>query len=639
MDEDVQTYVEENILQLPPFVAESKAMMDQVKDEIVRAANGMFLLASLHLGSLRDKITSNMMKSALKNLPRGSGAYEAAYREAMERIESQMTGFKHLAIQALSWISCAQRPLTTFELQHALAIQTGANSFDKGDLVDVVLIASVCAGLFTIDEKSNVIRLVHYTAQEFFDRFWREWFPQAHRAMADACTAYLLYDCIDSDIFDPKDSQLELYAYSAQNWGHHARLQSVDETLAFRFLENQNKVSSSARQFVLQRNCCEFHTLEVTQRISSLHLAAYFGLEKTLRDLVGRGADVQTQDDWGRSALSWAAEHNHKEVAKYLLDCGLDMDVEDELTTSPIIWAVINGHVEIAKLFASEKKDVGSTQPYDPSQVELICEARNGHIELIKSLLLQGVTPNFMVGGYTPIQLAARYGHYSSAKLLLEYGANPDTQDNFDRSALYNAAVHNDGKLTRLLLSHHANANLQDTNGSTALIVAATMGNRAAVEPLIEFGADPNIKDNEGDFPLIQAVRSDSPDIIELLFKSDLDMNLQDANDGTALICAAVLKQEEMITLLLSKKPQLDLIDHTGSTALIWGAYHGCFEAVNALIESGANMEVQDQKGKTALIYAIEEGHEPIVSLLLDNGAGSYYQRGVSRTSCHVLLS
>jgi hypothetical protein len=29
---------------------------------------------------------------------------------------------------------------------------------------------SVCAGLVTIDEESNIIRLVHHTTQEYFER-------------------------------------------------------------------------------------------------------------------------------------------------------------------------------------------------------------------------------------------------------------------------------------------------------------------------------------------------------------------------------------------------------------------------------------------------------------------------------------
>ena len=119
-----------------------------------------FLLARLHLNSLQDKITPKMMKRALEKLPRGSGAYEEAYKKAMMRIESQMMGFRQLGLRALSQIACAQSPLTTIELQHAIAIEKGESSFDPEDLVDVVLIGSVCAGLVIVDRESNNVRLI-----------------------------------------------------------------------------------------------------------------------------------------------------------------------------------------------------------------------------------------------------------------------------------------------------------------------------------------------------------------------------------------------------------------------------------------------------------------------------------------------
>jgi hypothetical protein len=35
---------------------------------------------------------------------------------------------------------------------------------------------SVCAGLVTVDEESNIIRLAHYTTQEYFNQTREKWF-------------------------------------------------------------------------------------------------------------------------------------------------------------------------------------------------------------------------------------------------------------------------------------------------------------------------------------------------------------------------------------------------------------------------------------------------------------------------------
>ena len=45
-----------------------------------------FLLARLHLDSLKDKRSTKAVKNALVQLPSGSSAYDMAYQEAMERI-------------------------------------------------------------------------------------------------------------------------------------------------------------------------------------------------------------------------------------------------------------------------------------------------------------------------------------------------------------------------------------------------------------------------------------------------------------------------------------------------------------------------------------------------------------------------
>ena len=74
----------------------------------------------------------------------------------MERIEGQLSDQAELSKEVLSWITCAERPLTTLELQHALAIKVGQTEFDEGNNSDIEDIVSVCAGLVTVDEEGFV---------------------------------------------------------------------------------------------------------------------------------------------------------------------------------------------------------------------------------------------------------------------------------------------------------------------------------------------------------------------------------------------------------------------------------------------------------------------------------------------------
>jgi hypothetical protein len=69
----------------------------------------MFLLAQLHMDALAASITLKAVREALKTLPTG---LKETYDEAMRRIESQQEHSRTLAIQVLSWMSYASRPLT-----------------------------------------------------------------------------------------------------------------------------------------------------------------------------------------------------------------------------------------------------------------------------------------------------------------------------------------------------------------------------------------------------------------------------------------------------------------------------------------------------------------------------------------------
>jgi hypothetical protein len=94
------------------------------------------------------------IRTAVRNLPKGNGAYDYAYQDAMGRIERQGPKSVEFAKRVLSWITCAKRPLTTTELQHALAVDVGEPEFDLENLPQIGDMVSVCAGLVPSTKKA-----------------------------------------------------------------------------------------------------------------------------------------------------------------------------------------------------------------------------------------------------------------------------------------------------------------------------------------------------------------------------------------------------------------------------------------------------------------------------------------------------
>jgi hypothetical protein len=171
----------------------------------------------------------------------------------MERIEGQVTDQEELAKQVLAWITCAKRPLTTVELQHALAVEPGNTELDEDNLSQIEDMVTVCAGLVTVDDESGIIRLVHYTTQEYFERSQGRWFPSAEAEITTICVMYLSFDEFESG-FCQTDREFEerlrtnpLYDYAAQNWGHHAHSVSSHCEGVVQFLDCNKKVEAASQ--------------------------------------------------------------------------------------------------------------------------------------------------------------------------------------------------------------------------------------------------------------------------------------------------------------------------------------------------------------------------------------------------------
>ena len=123
----------------------------------------------------------------------------------MERIEGQVADQEELAKQVLAWVTCAKRPLTATELQHALAVEVGEPKLDEENLPQIEDIVSVCAGLVTVDKESGIICLVHYTTQEYFERTQSQWFPQAESEITTTCITYLSFNVFESGLCQTDD--------------------------------------------------------------------------------------------------------------------------------------------------------------------------------------------------------------------------------------------------------------------------------------------------------------------------------------------------------------------------------------------------------------------------------------------------
>jgi ankyrin repeat protein len=626
-----------------------------------------FLLAQLHLDSLTGKRSPKAIRSALQQLPKGLNALDSAYKEAMERIESQVRDSQELANQVLSWITCARRPLTTTELQHALAVEIGESELDLENISEVEDIVSVCAGLVTVDKESDIIRLVHYTTQEYFQRTQNFWLPNAQRDIARSCVTYLLFDafetgfCQTDDEFEARLRFNVLYDYATQNWGHHARVASTEvERLTMNLLENEASLSASSQAMIASSQAMiasrghviiHGYSQKAPRHMRGVHVAAYFGLREAITAILNCTQDPDPKNEHGRTPLSFAAEQGHSAVVQLLLAAGgVDPDSKTSrsgpyfgIGTTPLLFAAKKGHSAVVRqLIATKGVNADSKDVWGRTPLSLAAE--QGHESVVQLLLVtDGVDVNSevvdklgrspikglgmplgFVPGRTPMSFAAANGHERVVRLLLaKEGIDVDKATEYGRTPLSFAAEQGHELVVRMLLAtNNVDINLRDTeDGRTALSFAAENGCEAVVKLLLDQGADPDSKDNTyGRTPLSFAAINGHMVVVKLLLDKSVDINSKDKKYGlTPLSLAAAYGHAEVLKLLLAKDGiNPDSNDCDGRTPLSLAAANGHTAAVKLLLaKDDIDPDSNDNDGRTPLLWAAHRGFEGIVKMLL----------------------
>jgi hypothetical protein len=67
-------------------------------------------------------------------------------------------------------------------------------AIDQGHFYVADEIVKVCAGLVVQDSESNIIRHVHYTMHDYFERYQRAWMKGADADITAICLTYLSMD-------------------------------------------------------------------------------------------------------------------------------------------------------------------------------------------------------------------------------------------------------------------------------------------------------------------------------------------------------------------------------------------------------------------------------------------------------------
>lgn len=166
---------------------------------------------------------------------------------------------------------------------------------------------------------------------------------------------------------------------------------------------------------------------------SALHVACLHGHERVVRVLLARGADIDTQDGYG-SPLQNACEGGHEGIVQLLLlllDKFVDLDAQRLCHDEALVTASRIGKKRIVEILLDNGADVdaGTDDVYDVYsrgrhyRTALQEACINGHEEAAILLLNRGADINLQLGYYgNAVQAALASGQEHLAQILLGRG-------------------------------------------------------------------------------------------------------------------------------------------------------------------------------------------------------------------------
>lgn len=469
-----------------------------------------FLLAKFHMDALAKKHNLRQVRKALLDLPE---EINETYDDAMKRIFDQHKDSSQLAIRALSWIVCAKRPLKIGELLEALAVDLDDKEYDEEAMFHQDLVLSVCAGLVTIEKETDLVRLVHYTTQQYLELKRETLFRDADNDLANTCLIYLNHAIVDSARPQSESS------YDGTSFMELAQSESSCDTASFldyalsesafddpprrEYTQCEIPCPHQATSFLEWVSLPKFETpfLEYAHTHLEIHLVR--ATEEAILDsaLSYLKLDPKVKYDFARRSVYikstihfiWMGSHDFTSLA---LASRLGLY---KVAEALIAWGV---NVNAVTAYESRMRD---TYRERHTGTALHVAVFYGHRELVELLLASGAYLNTPHMHNSALHCAVEKGEEPMIRLLIDRGASLESTDELGQTPFHLAVCRGSKHIAGLLLDKGAyiETEVSDKTRSRPLHLVEHISTACW---LLDHGAQIDARDAEGYTPLLRLI-------------------------------------------------------------------------------------------------------------------------------------
>ncbi|KAF2785832.1 hypothetical protein K505DRAFT_330763, partial [Melanomma pulvis-pyrius CBS 109.77] len=481
---DIETFARSKVEELhsgqhgKTLYIDSVILKEKIIETLATKAEGMFLWVNLQLDSLCQvsKVRKDqVMEAALESLPHD---LIDTYVRILDRIEQQHPSMRDLAFNCLAWTIYAQRPLSTWELQYALAINSNCTAQSQEpacaplprpfsarglgverdlqiDSPQVILEA--CGNL--LEEGYRAIRPIHYTVQEFLTTSVQGLsqqtirgqlldLPSVHERLSLACLAYIQLTAFNKPAQDVRSLfrriiYNDLAGYACQSFDYHisnCKKPSVNllnqlETL----FQQESTYLSAILQIKLLRDSYGFDAIsERFNRMDFMVTPSTIVYSTSLYNIPTirqRWIDQMPPT----FALHLAASAGLTNAVIRLLEAGCDVNERDGMDSTALYYACFNSDYGIIQMLIDKDAEINAQGGYYGNALQVA--SYGGHEQVVKMLLIKDADVNAQGGYYSNALQAASYrGHEQVVKMLLIKDADVNAQGGYYGNALQAAS-------------------------------------------------------------------------------------------------------------------------------------------------------------------------------------------------------